>query len=212
MSDNLPVKAEPVELQPAVDNGEVWERVKGESRQAFGNFAYFRDLGRERSLPKAAAGLEKSLATMKEQSAKYRWQERADSYTDYLDRRDRQELESARSKVNEEHMALARRIQLIVGRRLIGDQSNPRQPISAIDPNDLDAAELARLLELSWRIQRTATGQPTDFVAGKFGISAEDLLKITQGLYDIAERLLPEERRGRLAVEFQAFLERGGLS
>lgn len=213
MSDNgrnLPEKRdEPVVLEPANAGGEMWERLKGESRQAFGNFAYFRDLGRERSLVKAADGVTRAVDTLKKQSVKYHWQMRVAAYDDYLDARDREILESERARVNKDGMAIFRRMQLMVGQRLLGDASDPRRPIAAINVNDLEMSDIVRMTDLFWRGQRTATGQPTDYVAGKFGISGDDLVRIIQGLYDIAERLLPEERRGRLAVEFQSFLERG---
>jgi hypothetical protein len=202
-------KYEPIPLEPATASGEIWERLKGESRQAFANFAYYRDLGRERNLVKAAQGIKRSRDTLKIQSAKYRWQDRVTAYDDYLDRRLRSELETARTRVNEDHMALARRLQLLAGRRLLGD-NDPRNRVFALNPNDLEAMDTARIVKLSFELQRVATGQPTDYVAGKFGISADDLLRVVQGLYEIAENLVEPERRGRLAMEFQAFLERGG--
>lgn len=205
-----PERREPIELVPATSDGELWERLRGESRQAFGNFAHFRDLGRERTLAKAAESLGKSPYTLRAQSSKNRWAERVEAYDDYFDRKQREELESERMRVNREGAALFRRLQVVAGKRLIGDQSDPRQPVMPIDPNDLEARDVASILETAWRGLRAATGQPTDYVAGKFGISAEDLLRIVQGLYDIAEKLVPEDRRGRLALEFQAFIESGG--
>lgn len=208
--DRLPERAEPIELVPATSDGEVWERLRGESRQAFANFAHFRNIGMDRSLAKAAEDLGKSPYTLRKQSAKYRWQERVEAYDDAFDRKMREEIESERMQVNREGAALFRRLQVLAGQRMIGDNSDPRNIVVPLDANDLDARDVAAILETAWRGLRAATGQPTDYVAGKFGISAEDLLRIVQGLYDIAERLVDPERRGRLALEFQSFIESGG--
>jgi len=200
---------EPLPLEPAVKDGQPWERLKRETRQAFANFAAYRDMGPERSVRKLALDVKKSTDTLFDQSRRYRWQERIDQYEDYLDRRDREVRESERDRVNREGTLTFRRLQAVATKRLIGDHSDPRKPVDAIDPNDLEAADVARWLEIAWRGLRTATGQPTDYIAGKFQVSSEDFLRVVQGLYEIAARLVAEERRGRLASEFQAFLESG---
>jgi hypothetical protein len=207
---SVPARIEPTELRPATENGLPWERLYGESRQAFQNFAHYRDLGPERSISKAALSLGKNITTLKVQSSKWHWVERCERYDDYIDEKRRGELESARTRVNEEYMALWRRVEVAAGQRLTGDSSDPRALVAALSPNDMEWPDVLRALEMSNKGLRLATGQPTDYVAGKFGISADDLLRIVNGIYEIAERLVEPARRGRLAVEVQSFLERGG--
>lgn len=209
---NLPAKRPPpLELVPATKDGELWERLKGESRPAFSNFACYRDMGPERSMRKTAAEIPRDLATLANQAYKYSWQVRIDAYEDYLDKRRREKLESERERVNRAGMALFEQTQLIAGRRLLGAPARDGKPaVTALDANDLDAADVMRMIEVSWRGMRTATGQPTDVIKGFFNITSDDLLRITQGVIEICERILPDERRGRFLSEVQAFIERGG--
>jgi hypothetical protein len=72
---------------------ESWERLAGESSQAFAAFCAFRDLGPERNIRKAAfaaqpeAGRrEKKYRMWRLWSARFQWRGRAADYDQYLDR------------------------------------------------------------------------------------------------------------------------------
>lgn len=206
MSEQHPdIIVEKPPLTPATKDGLVWERLKGEARASFQNFAAYRDMGPARSIRKLAEELSKNATTLFEQSVKYRWQERTELYDDFIDRRQREALEGERERLNREGLRIARGMMLMGGRRLIGDRE-----VTALRAQELDAAETFKAIETGWRMARTATGQPTDVIRGLFNITSDDLVRVVQGLYEIASRLVPEERRPRLASEFQAFLEGGG--
>ena len=57
-----------------------WFRLENESWQAYESFAIFRDIGKGRSLGKAAEAVGKSLGQMKHWSAKHDWFDRAQSF------------------------------------------------------------------------------------------------------------------------------------
>jgi hypothetical protein len=75
----------PVELVRA----ELWDRLRGESRQAFEAFQEYRDEGPGRSLARAAQALGKAKATLEPWSKRWHWRARVLAHDDALDR-DRQ--------------------------------------------------------------------------------------------------------------------------
>jgi hypothetical protein len=86
---------------------EPWERLDGESVQAFEGFALYRDMGVERSLAKVAARLGKSKALMDRWSARDRWVARADSWDVEADRLHRAYLIAHRRDVDRRLLGIA---------------------------------------------------------------------------------------------------------
>jgi hypothetical protein len=135
----------------------LWEKLPRESRQAFANFAHYRDLGPYRSVAKAAKDLNKSVGTLAAQSRTYRWVERTELYDDDLDARLRAEREGELMRAERQEAQLGRAMTTLAARKILGD---PQNNVTAIDANTLDASEAAMLAEKGIRIRRLAMGQP----------------------------------------------------
>lgn len=204
---NVPAVPEPERLP--------WERRKGESAAAFHNFAVYRDLGPHRSLTKAAAANGKSVETLKDQSAKYSWVERAEAYDDDVDRRLREERETERIRLERTHFGAGAAILGVALRRINGAPAavaadgTPIEPVERLDPNSLDAGDVARLMETGVRVQRISSGLPTDLIKGATAISATDAVRMASDLIEIAARYVPDDRQPRFYAELQAYLDSG---
>lgn len=206
--------AVPIELVAATADAPIWERLKGESRASFQNFIAYRDQTRGRhSMRRCAADLGKSLSTLKVQAVKYRWQERVDAYEDYLDRRDRELRESERAEFNRRGVQVANQLMGVGMSRLVGREARGgQQAVQALNPSELEPGDVARMIEVGWRMGRLGTGQATDAIGGAGSFSTEDMRKMYDGMFELGLRLIPEDRHARYASEVRSFLETGRLS
>jgi hypothetical protein len=89
-----------------------WDKQPRETSKAFDAFRIYRDLGANRSLPKVAQTLSKSLPQIKEWSARWNWVARASDWDAEQDRIDREKQREARNRVIERHQALGATITL----------------------------------------------------------------------------------------------------
>lgn len=201
---------------PAVPEPErlPWERRKGEAATSFHNFAMYRDLGPHRSLSKAATALGKSIETLKTQSAKYGWVERAEAYDDDVDRRIRAERETERLRLERTHFGAGAALLGVALRRLNGAEAGvgPNGPVEAVerlDPNTLDAGDVARVMETAVRVQRISSGLPTDLVKGAVLPSMTEVVRMASDLVEIAVKFIPDDRQPRFYSELQAYIDSG---
>jgi hypothetical protein len=207
MSTLPDIVVEKPELVPAVKDGDVWERLKGETQAAYANFCVYRDQTRGRhSLLRAADDRGKSVETMKDQSVKYRWQERVDAYEDYLERRDREIRESERDAINRQGVQLGRGFMAMSAARTAGGTYRGRQ-VRAMDPNQMSPADVARSAEIGWKMARLGTGQSTDAIRGLVAVTTEDHVEIVSDLYQMTLFVLPENLHQRFATVFNNYLE-----
>jgi hypothetical protein len=189
------------------DNGRaIWEKLPGESRPAFAAFAHYRDLGPYRSVDKAAKDLGKSSRTLAQHSRKYRWVERTEAYDDELDARLRAEREGELLRAERQEAQVARAGITLAARRILGSAEHG---VQALDPNELDGAEVASMLEKFVRVRRLSMGQPTDLLRGHFQISSRDMVEAVESVYNILMEYVPQERRPRAASHVQLYLETG---
>lgn len=192
-----------------------WERQKGETRQAFNNFAYYRDLGPYRTLAKAAADLHKARQTLAEQSAKYGWDDRVTAYDDDYDRRRREERESERAQLERTERGVGAAMIAPVIARLRGrdagvaQNGEPVEPVEPLDPNNLAASDLASLAKTGFDIQRRALGMPTDLIRGSLVVTPAEATKVFRDLIELSTPFVPEERQPRWFAEIEAYIEAG---
>lgn len=192
-------------LVPALEGGEIWGRLKGETRAAFANFVAYRDSGwGNRSIRRTAAELGKNPVTLFEQSRLNHWQDRVDAMDDARDRRDRELRETERDRINRNGIQAASHMQTQAIRRMIGD---PSRKIEAIDPNTMKPGEVAAWFDTSAKWLRIFSGQPTDVVAGRIRISAENLGDLMMRAYEIGLELMPDERKPRYIAEWRSLLQ-----
>lgn len=204
---NLPAVPEPERLP--------WERMKGESAAAFHNFAIYRDLGPHRSLTKAALDRKLSVVTLKQQSAKYDWVARAEAYDDHVDSQLREARETERIRLERAQLGLGSTLVSLALRRINGapagrDGNGARvAEIERLDPNEMDAGDVIRAAEVGVRIQRIASGLPTDLIRGQIAVSTAEAQRVVGDVIEILTRFIPEDREARAFSELQAYIESG---
>lgn len=195
--------------QPPEDR-ELWEKLPGESMPAYRNFCHYRDLLSSRSLARAARDLSKAIPTLSEQSVRYRWQERVDAFDLYLDRRYREARESETERAQRRHASAGVRLQMLAVDRLQGNANRvdsdgrPLPAIEALDPAELDALAVARLLEVGQRMERISLGLATDLLKGTFAISAKEFQETLRKVIEVALALLPEEKQALFIAQVTA--------
>jgi hypothetical protein len=124
-----------------------WERLPGESPQAFEAFAAYRDMGAERSLSKVARQLGKSKTLMDRWSAQHHWVMRADTWVVEADRVHRAFLLEHRRDVD-------RRLLRIAGAM----QAKLVEALQALDVHALSPRDLGHWLDVTSKVQRQALG------------------------------------------------------
>jgi hypothetical protein len=122
-----------------------WERLKGETMKAFEAFAVYRDLGNDRSIPKVAQELSKSIPLLKKWSVRWGWVRRVQLYQLYLDRQRQAEV---LEDIREMPSRLAN-----YGRWM---QAKAQERIRDIRPEDLTPEQARRYMETGARIEREA--------------------------------------------------------
>jgi hypothetical protein len=129
----------------------IYERQPHESRAAYEAFTHYRDSLEERTLRRTARELHKSLTQMGGWNRVWRWQERVDAWDGQLDLERRQAARKAVREMGERH---AKAAVAAMGLALRGMQ--------AIDPAEMRAGEIARLLDVAVKTERIARGEPTE--------------------------------------------------
>jgi hypothetical protein len=124
-----------------------WDRIPGESRQAWAAFVLYRDMGPTRSHVRVAQESGKDVTLMHRWSVRWSWVDRCDAYDVEQDRRKR----AAQAEELEE--MTRRQVRIAVGL-----QSTGLKALQAIKPEELTAGEIARFIEVGVRIEAQARG------------------------------------------------------
>ncbi|MGZ4924285.1 MAG: hypothetical protein ACXV5H_10085 [Halobacteriota archaeon] len=125
--------------------GDLWERLPGESAKAYDAFRCYRDMGPKRSIAKVARAMGCSTGLLKRWSSPYRWVARAMRYDDYLDKRLREARERVVLETAAKHAELARTAQERALLRL-----------SAIDVDSLRPTQLLQFTKASIELEAAA--------------------------------------------------------
>lgn len=163
-----------------------WERLRGESAQAFQAFAKYRDLGVDRSLAKVAKELGKSTTIIERWSARDSWVLRVEAWDVEQDRLWRLQQLASRREVGKRQLRIANAMQA----QLIN-------ALTKVDLSQLSPRDLGYWLEVSSKVQRQALGQAD----GRVELTGEGGGPVQ------LEQLGPEEVRARLQ-EVHAELQR----
>jgi hypothetical protein len=124
-----------------------WERLHGESTQAFEAFVLYRDMGADRSLARVAKQLGKSTTIVERWSARDSWVTRVAAWEDEQDRLWRQQQINSRREVGKRHLRIANAMQ----GKLV-------DALARLDVSTMTAADISRWLEVSAKVQRQAIG------------------------------------------------------
>lgn len=148
-----------------VNTPEPWERREGESTKAYEAFCTYRDMGRERSLSKVAAKLQKSETLMGRWSGAYDWVERAAKWDDEQDRIEREIAQKEQAKaikdMRKRHADLATAMLIKAAKAL------QRIPDDEIKPGDV-----SRMVDTASKLERISRGDVGEVIEERDGGNA----------------------------------------
>lgn len=137
---------------------EVWDRQPEETPKAYEAFTIYRDMGRERTLPKVAEQCGKSIGLMNKWSQKYGWVNRVRAWDDNLDRMEAKELARDIAKMRARQRKQALKMQ-VKGLELMKD----------IQPGDARLSEIVSLMKLGMEQERIVMGDVGEVVEERDG-------------------------------------------
>jgi len=129
-----------------------WERQPGEPRAAYDYFLIYLMMGSARTIRKAAAQAGVTLRRAVKYSSRYRWSDRARAYDDWEQGEKRRAWEKERVAMFQRHAALGMDAVTKIASR-----------VKLLDPLEIGTIELAKLLDVSVRVERMSRG---DLVTG----------------------------------------------
>lgn len=196
----------------------IWEIQFDETVTQYRAFCLYRDLLDGRSLAKVNAIWSKdptvdpekgkakggAMAKLQQWSATNRWVERADAYLLHLLRRFRDERETEIARMARTEASLGRTMVGMAVTRLLGGERDGVS-VTALNPNDLTAAETALLAREGVKISRLSTGRPTELIKGALLISSTEFVQATGDLTEILMRHIPDDRKAIAAEEIRAY-------
>lgn len=165
----------PIDLDPGRD---PWDQQPRESDRQYGRFLRYRDLGRMRSLTAVsktltAIGDKLTYNTIKYQSHRYRWTERAQAWDRHQDLTDSTRILQARREIIDKHLTAA---SALLYKALLA--------VKKIKSDDLDPADIVRWIKLAADLQIRAVGEPHQTIAltGPAGgpVQIEDISSLTE--------------------------------
>lgn len=147
-----------------------YERLDGESKQAFEAFTIYRDMGLARSITKVAQKCTKNESLLKRWSSKYDWVERCKAYDQEMDRLAILENEQQRREMIKEHAAVARAM-----------LEKVKAATETLDPKTLTPNEMAKWLDIAVKVERLSRGESTDISevthSGEVNANEQDIFK-----------------------------------
>lgn len=148
-------------------------RQAGEPAESFDTFCTFKDLGRTRTLVKAAeeTGVRHSVLTIR--SGKWRWYDRANAWDDHLLREANAAEVKAVREMRERHIRLAQHLQFVGG----GTIAKLAEAIQRNELVEITPAEARALVEAGAKLERLNRGEPETIVEqrGELRLTWKDL-------------------------------------
>ena len=137
----------------------AWDRLLGESSKAYHHFCIYRDMGASRSLRQMAGipGCTSVRRQLNRWSSRWRWVERCQQYDDYLEYQLRAQQEKERREMSKRHAKIA-----MLGQSILVKGMEELLAKVQNGEHNLAPAELARLMDVSVKVERLARGESTD--------------------------------------------------
>jgi hypothetical protein len=153
-----------------LDNAlDPWERQPDEMPLRHAQFCVYRDLGRARTLRKAAERLTKNDRYVRDVAAAFKWRERAEAYDRHLD------------KLYEASWLEERRKAAEVDAKLLGAAVGKiAQRLQSLDASKLTTGDLIRLIDVAMRHRRLLFGDPATTIITPDGTILEKQVRITE--------------------------------
>ncbi|MFF2612358.1 hypothetical protein [Kitasatospora sp. NPDC058046] len=178
----------PIALNPSLD---PWERQPGESARKHGQFVTYRDLGRARTLVRAAETLTLAPGHVRNVAAEFRWRERVEAYDRHLDRLyEATWLEERRKAAEADSKILGAAIGKLA------------QRLGTLRADDLTPGDFIRLMDVAMRHRRVLFGDPTETIA----ITGQGGNPLAAQIAAFAQ--LPEEQRRKQLADLAESVNR----
>ena len=141
------------------DEKHAWDRLPGESSKAYHHFCIYRDMAANRSLRQMAGipGCTSVRRQLNRWSSRWRWVERCQQYDDYLEYQLRAQQEKERREMSKRHAKIA-----MLGQSILVKGMEELLAKVQSGEHNLAPAELARLMDVSVKVERLARGESTD--------------------------------------------------
>ena len=137
-----------------------WERVSGESPEAWKAFQAFRDLGQDRTIRAAAEQIGRGKSTLDKYSMDFAWMDRAAAWDREQDRQVQKAQLAAIRQMRKRHADLA-----------MAALGKTARALARISEDEFKAADIARLMEVASRLERLARGDVGDVIEAREGES-----------------------------------------
>ena len=153
-----------------------WERQPEETPKAYEAFTIYRDLGKERTIPKVAETLRKSVSLMNRWSQAYSWVERVTAWDDEADRQaaQKQLKDIANARVRQRKQAVKMQLKAL-------------QLLESINEGDAKLSEIVALMKLGMEQERICMGDVGEVIEERAGGQAVDPVQI----------YIPDNNRGK---------------
>ena len=140
-----------------------WERQERETPKSFAAFCVYRDMGpQERTLPKTAKAVGKSLSMMDTWSQKYGWVDRAAAWDDEQDRLKRE----ADQKAQIEAIKKMRKRHTEVAVKMI---DKAEAAIDEILAGEIKPADIPRSVDIATKLERISRGDAGEVIEERHG-------------------------------------------
>lgn len=144
-----------------------WERQPDETPKAYEAFTIYRDLGKERTLPKVAESLSKSVSLINRWSQAYRWVERVSAWDNEADRKATAKLLEDVAKMRARQRKQALKMQL-----------KGLELMEGINVGDAKLSEIVSLLKLGMEQERICMGDVGEVIEERNGGDAVPAVQI----------------------------------
>lgn len=152
-----------------------WERQKNEGPKPYEAFTIYRDLGKERTLPKVAEKLGKSLGLVTRWSGAHNWVERVTAWDDEADRQaaQKQLKDIANARVRQRKQAVKMQLKAL-------------QLLESINEGDAKLSEIVSLMKLGMEQERICMGDVGEVIEERNG-----------GAVPAVQIYIPDNNRGK---------------
>lgn len=148
----MPSRKEPITL--ATDGRDLWDRQPGETVKRWNQFTVFRDLGRTRTLKRAAERLNLTHRTSQQYAHAYRWSPRCEAFDRHMDEQWVAAIQERQRRMVQDHLKLAGEF-----------YTKATEAIQSLTAQTLSATEAVRVAETWSKLLRFGLGEPDQNVA-----------------------------------------------
>lgn len=192
-----------------------WEKQPGETGPAWHAFVMYRDLGYNRTIRRVAEihaetapdrNLETIYGQLKRWSTSNGWHARCEAYDLIVDRRMREARESEIERTNRQHAQSARALQVRAMARVVGGKVGDEK-IAAAPLDEVSFESAARVFELAVKIERVASGRPSDMLRGALVATQAEVEGLVRKIIDGWLPLIPEDAHPQALGILEAIIQ-----